>query len=110
VTLLRKWRSLLCLTALLSMPLASVEAAMVSTDEAIRQQGKSRLIEVLARDDVQQKLMELGVDPSSAKARVNQMTDEEIAELNGQIEMLPAGAGLSTTHLLLIIIIIILLV
>jgi hypothetical protein len=50
----------------------------------------------------------MGIDPLTAKARVSQMTDEEVAQLNGRIAELPAGAGVSTTHLLLIIIIIIL--
>ncbi len=110
MTLIRKWGFLVGLIAMLSIPLASAEAAMVSTGEALRHQERSRILDMLARDDVQQQLIGLGVDPSSAKARVEQMTDEEIAQLNGQIETLPAGAGLSTTHWLLIIIIIILLV
>jgi len=41
-------------------------------------------------------------------SRVNEMTGAEIAALQGKINQLPAGAGISTVNLLLIIIILIL--
>jgi hypothetical protein len=108
MTFLKKLGLLMSLAWLLLMPLAPVTAGMVTTDDILRQRDRTQLTELLERDDVQQQLIQLGVDPLSAKARVNQMTDEEIAQLNGRIAELPAGAGITTTHLLLIIIIIIL--
>ena len=42
--------------------------------------------------------------------RVEQMTEAEIASLQGKINELPAGAGIGTLELLLIIIILILLI
>jgi len=65
---------------------------------------------MLERDDVQQQLVEMGVDPNSAIARVEQMTDEEVLQMNEQIAQLPAGAGVSTIELLLIIILIVILI
>jgi len=59
---------------------------------------------------VQQQLIQLGVDPVAAIDRVNQMTEVEIARMQGKIDQLPAGAGLSTVDLLLIIILLILLI
>jgi uncharacterized protein YpuA (DUF1002 family) len=108
MTFSKKWRLLMSLVWLLLMPLAPATAGMVSTDNILRQRDRIQLTELLERDDVQQQLIQLGVDPFSAKARIKQMTDEEVAQLNGRIAELPAGAGISTTHLLLIIIILIL--
>jgi hypothetical protein len=98
-----------CFVVMLFIQVAPVEASMVSTPEVMSQSGRTQLVNMLEREDVQHQLIELGVDPVAALDRVNQMSDEEVAQLNGQIENLPAGAGLSTVDLLLIIIIILLL-
>lgn len=110
MTVWKKWGVLLSLTALLMMPLAPARAGMVGTDDILHQQDRARLAEMLDRSDVKQQLIGMGVDPVYAKARIEQMTDDEIAQLNGRISELPAGAGgIGTTELLLIIIILILL-
>lgn len=96
------------LLGMLLISMTSVQAGMVSTEEILHQQDRTQLINMLGRDDVQQQLIEMGVDPVSARARVNQMTEEEVAQLNGRIAELPAGAGLGTVEILLIIIILIL--
>ena len=83
---------------------------MVSTEGAIGKVDRAQFVTTLEREDVQQQLMEMGVDPADALERVAKMTDQEIAELNGKIAQLPAGAGINTVELLLIIILIILIV
>jgi hypothetical protein len=108
MTFSKKRGLLISLLCLMLMPLAPAMAGMVNTDNILRQRDKTQLTELLERNDVQQQLIKLGVDPLSAKVRVNQMTDEELAQLNGRIAELPAGAGISITHILLIIIILIL--
>lgn len=85
-----------------------VEAAMVGTSDMLLQGERMRLIEMMDREEVKSQLIDMGVDHDAARDRVNRMTADELAELNGQIETLPAGAA-STTELLLIIIILILL-
>ena len=45
----------------------------------------------MARADVQQALIEMGVDPNQAQLRVGSLSDQELAQLNGQLETLPAG-------------------
>ena len=90
--------------------MTSAQAAIVSTSDMLAESNRTILLEKLERKDVQQQLIEMGVDPESAIKRVHSMTDEEVAEINGQLETLPAGAGVSTVQLLLIIIIIILIV
>lgn len=90
--------------------MAPAQAAMVSNSDVLNIQDRAQLVDMLEREEVQKQLVEMGVDPAAAIARVDQMTDVEVAELNGQIAAMPAGAGIGTLELLLIIIIIILLV
>ena len=85
-------------------------AGMVSTSELLSQSEKTQLVNMLEREDVQQTLTDMGVDPQLSLSRVNQMTDEEIAQLKDHFSELPVGAGLSTVELLLIIILIIILI
>lgn len=99
------WLSVL-FTLLVQMPL---QAAMVETPEMLLQSERTELTTLLERDEVQQQLIGFGVDPEAALARVNQMTHEEIAALNGKIAELPAGAGVSTLELVLIILLLVLL-
>lgn len=109
MSVLKKLGLLLVMLGLLLGQVLPAQAAMVSNADLVQQMERGELVEMLQRDEVQQQLIELGVDPAASLARVNQMSDEEVAKLNGQISELPAGAGLSTVDLLLIIIIILLL-
>lgn len=93
----------------LSAPVAF--AAMVATPQFSAEPERARLVANIAkRDHVEQQLIKLGVNPADAIERVNQMTDQQISGLQGQISEIPAGAGVSTTNLLLIIILVILIV
>jgi hypothetical protein len=89
---------LLSLCLLAGTSLQPVLAAMVSTEQALateqRAQQISRVQELLQREAVQQQLQELGVAPEDAAARVAQLTDAELAYLDGQIDQLPAGGSL----------------
>lgn len=99
------WLSLL-FTLMIQMPL---QAAMVETPEMLLQSERVELITLLEREEVQQQLIELGVNHEAALARVSQMTHEEIATLNGKITELPAGAGISTLDLVLVILLLVIL-
>ena len=94
----------------LFMQMASAQAAMVSTSETLKQLDRTTVVSMLERVELQQQLTGMGVDPVAALARVDQMTDQEIAQLNGHLSELTAGAGVSTIELLLIIILVILIV
>jgi len=106
----RKAGLLISLLSFLALCLSPVQAVMVSTEGAIGKVERAQFVTMLEREDVKQQLIEMGVDPADALERVSQMTDQEVAELNGKIAQLPAGAGVSTVELLLIIILIILIV
>ena len=98
------------LMAVLWLSTSTAFAAMVSTPHLIAEPERAQLVRnTTERQQVQQQLVELGVDPIEASERVKQMTDQQISSLQGQIAELPAGAGVSTTNLLLIVIVLILL-
>lgn len=100
-----------CIVALLWFSVSTAYAAMVPTAQLAAEAEPAQVAENLDnRNHVKQQLIELGVDPVDATERVNQMTDQQIAALQGEIAKLPAGAGVSTTNLLLIIILLILII
>ena len=91
-------RSLIALLVTQSVALATVQpaaAALISTESALTlEQRQSRLAplqQALARADVQAKLIEKGVDPQAATARIANLSDAEIASIQQQIDQLPAG-------------------
>ena len=49
------------------------------------------MLDFMARDDVRAGLIELGVDPALATARVAGLSDAEIGDIAGRLDQLPAG-------------------
>lgn len=96
--------------SILFMQMSSAQAAMVNNSEVVKHLDRTQIVSMLERKDVQKQLTGMGVDPVAALARVDQMSDQEIAQLNGHLNELKAGAGVSTVQLLLIIILVILIV
>ena len=98
--------------SLIALPYApQTQAAMIGVDEALaaqRQAERGKLQGFLARADVQKQLAVLGVGPAAAAERANALTDDEVQQLAGRIDSLPAGADISGTGLLLVLIIILL--
>lgn len=80
----------------------TVAAAVVSTSEAFALErsaagdaGSLAAVQaVMARDDVQQAMIQLGVDPVEAGLRVAALSGAELAQLQGQLDQLPAGGSL----------------
>lgn len=70
-------------------------AGMIGTGEvaAAAQAGDARdkLRELVGRSEVRGQLQNLGISPAAAQARVNALTDAEVASIAGRIERLPAG-------------------
>ena len=78
----------------------SVAAAVINTGDALAmdQAGGARLAAVragLARSDVTQAMIQLGVDPIAAQQRVAALNASELAQLQGQLDQLPAGGVLA---------------
>lgn len=73
----------------------SARAELVSTATMMASQdaeaARARVAAVLAREDVQNQLQDLGVSPDEAEARIASLSDREIAQLDSQLSALPAG-------------------
>jgi hypothetical protein len=76
---------------------AQVSAGMITTEQALSLQAReARVTQVQAlimQADVQQALVDLGVDPAQAALRAASLGDRELAQLQGQLETLPAGGS-----------------
>lgn len=74
---------------------SNVKAEAISSDSVMQTQSaqynKQQLLAMVSREDVQNKLMSLGVDSNDAVARINGMTESEIAKLNQELNQAPAG-------------------
>lgn len=84
-------------TALLSVGYVQPSAAGILTTQQIvradhRQNTISRLEATLLREDVAAQLVEYGVEPSAVMARVDNMTIDELNDLEGRINDQVAGA------------------
>lgn len=66
-------------------------AAIIATDQVIAGAERDRVKSFLDRAEVQERLQALGVDRAAARARVDALSDQEIATLADQLDRLPAG-------------------
>ena len=77
------------------IPLAP--AAMIGTTEVIAEQqqqvDRQQLRSMLDDQDVQNKLVAMGVDRDQVEQRINSLTPAELAQFNQQLDQAPAGAG-----------------
>lgn len=74
---------------------SNVSAAVITTQEALsaeqRAAAERDVREKLARDDVRQAMLRLGVDPAEADARIAALSDAELRQVQGRLDTLPAG-------------------
>ena len=72
-------------------------AAMVHTDEILKETQRNldgeSLRMLLDRSEVRKQLEAWGVNSEEAQARVESLTDQEIAEIAAQMEQAPAGGS-----------------
>jgi len=80
---------------IVAMPLGAARAGLVTTDTLIAggvvAGERARVRQFILRDDVAGQMRGLGVDPAEAAARVDGMTDDEVRQIAGRIDTLPAG-------------------
>ena len=78
-----------------SMPLSTVKAELVTTEQVIQDNGapgdREKVARFLQQEAVREQMVALGVDPSEVDARVAALSDQEISQIAGQIDELPAG-------------------
>jgi hypothetical protein len=91
---------LVILALAFSISWVPAHAAMVSTDEILKQNQRNldreHLHMLLDRSEVRVQLEAWGVNSEEAKARVDNLTDQEIAEIAAQLEQMPAGGAFGT--------------
>jgi len=94
---LTKLVSRILIMCMLALPFQSAQAVMVGTDQVVstaqsQQQDRDKIRNFVARADVRQQLEAMGIKGDTAADRVAAMTDEEVENISGQIDALPAGA------------------
>ena len=78
----------------LSLFTTSMFAEIISTKQLMQTSSSTVSIDsFLAKQEVQAKLAELGVSSENIKERMSSLTNEEIAQINQQIESMPAGGS-----------------
>ncbi|AHJ12560.1 PA2779 family protein [Sulfurospirillum multivorans] len=78
----------------LSLFSSTMFAGVISTKDVLHESHSSVTIDnFLAKQEVQSKLLEFGVSAENVQARIATLTDEEIAQINEQIESMPAGGS-----------------
>lgn len=79
-----------------SLPLQA-QAGIIGTEQALvtpaGQADRDRVSSFLAREDVRKELTAQGVSADDAIARVQAMSDAEVAQLAQRVDKAPAGAG-----------------
>ncbi len=102
------------LMALTSMPIGMAQAEMVTTDQVIQNynstEDRTQAMDFMLREDVQEQMTLLGVDPEEAARRVAGLSDEEIQQIAGRLDELPAGEGVGAIVGVILIIFLVLLV
>ena len=88
----------------------SATAAVIGTRDAVSMQThQQRVAEVqagLARADVRQAMVDMGVDPLQAQLRVASLNEQELAQLQGHLDTLPAGGILEIIGLVFVVLLI----
>lgn len=75
-------------------------AALVSTEQMVGTAAsadasaeRARIQDWLAREDVARQMRDYGVSTEEAQKRVDALSDEEVRNLAGKLDELPAGSG-----------------
>jgi hypothetical protein len=88
---------LLCVSLVTAVMPQPAQASMIGTLDALaleqQADGLASARAALARDDVRERLLVLGVNPADVDARLAALTAEELTLLSGKLDELPAGAG-----------------
>lgn len=75
----------------------SIQAGMIGTDQVVAgaqdQLNRDKVLNFVTRGDVVKQFESFGISASSARERVNAMTNEEIGKIAGKLDSMPAGAS-----------------
>lgn len=85
-------RALIVCTLAMGMPLPA-SAGIVTTDQIATNVERDRIKSFVDRADVRAQMQTMGVDSQSLRDRVDALTDDEVANLAGRLDQLPAGGN-----------------
>ncbi len=85
---------------------AQTQTLIVENEAASHSDARTRLSTLLARQELMQGLEAYGVSAIEAQARVDAMTDAEVAALDQRLAELPAGGSIGTIILVFFILIV----
>lgn len=108
MTIHKRTLSLILSIALISFSIGNVQAAIVSNNQLIHKinqaNDKAALLQTINRADVQAQLISMGVSSADLETRVNQMTQQEIAQFNQHMAEMHAGSGVLGVVVLIFIV------
>lgn len=84
---------LIACTFSLGLPLPA-SAGIVTTQQIHAGSERDRVRSFLEREDVRAQMQSFGVTAEAAQARVDALSDQEVGELAGRLDELPAGGGI----------------
>ncbi len=97
-----------CSLLVASAGLSQAVAGAYSSDQVIASQqfqyNKQQVLSFVSDAAVQNKLIELGVNPVDAQQRIANMTQEELNALNSQLNEMPAGGIVGTIVTVLVVV------
>ena len=80
---------------LLDFSMQAAKAQMINSETALelsrQEESRARVSAFLSRQDVQQGMIDQGVDPEEAQKRIASLSDREVMNLAEIIDKLPAG-------------------
>ena len=96
------------ISSMLILGISHATAGVYSSSQVIESQqyqfNKQQVLSFVSNADVQSKLVELGVSPADAEKRIANMTSEELAALNTQLNDMPAGGVVGTVITVLVVV------
>jgi hypothetical protein len=99
-------RLLILCTIGLGMPLPA-SAGIVTTDQIHASAERDRVKDFMAREDVRAQMQSFGADADAVRERVDALTDQEVSELAGRIDQMPAGGDVIGVVFLVFIILLV---
>jgi hypothetical protein len=97
----------------ISGPFQSLFAAMIGTETMMAasqgQEARDRIKQLVGREDVRQALINQGIDPREAGARIESLSDAEALAVAEKLDQLPAGSGALEVFLIVSLIVFIIL-
>ena len=96
---------------LTELPVMKAQASLMTTQEAFsdytRGTGESTIHNFMARSDVKDKLVELGVNPFDAQKRISSLSDKDVKKLNDEIQKATVAGDIGGILVVVLIVILI---